>query len=719
MNSTAAPNSQEGRKPSATGVATTAADAVLKAREIAARLSSQYPIVTGLAASPVNQGIEADNPTNKRKRWGVMSSEEIDAKRPVAQLLQASFVVPPVTKRLWVNVTSEKPAAHFVAFCQSKVRQLEAQANGEALNLEVDATQEEEGETNDPTKLRLRFKGKGSTNIPPLPGVPEEPLHVFLMGPKALVDQYTPIVDDLLNEAAQAATMVEAVQAAQEAQEKAWLVTREAAYKPMSVTALLHQSSDASSNPLLALPADRLAAALLHGTAAALTEEITVPNSAVGTIIGRGGETIASIQAQTNCKLQIQKEQDIQPGQSHRIITLSANTQTAIDQCKQIIESIVHERMNKIGGTQQNSIVLHDGSTVPGDHTLLEVLVPDADVGLIIGKMGGTFVDVDTVFTSLHQCAHCLISSYVVTIKQIQDQSGASLHIPKVANADSPTVRAVQITCPNPDGANLAKRLVEDVLKTKPGYSASAFTGANHSASGPQVSIQISIPDKDVGLCIGRGGCVIKYMQGSTNTRIQIPPTVQNPGDLYRVATVHGPTMEACQQVQAMIQRIIVEQSSAGVMSGNSVTQPSVFDSSLGPYENQPGYSAEWAAYHAAQQQQLQQSQNDAAQQQNQPQNHAVPAGTNEYTEPFFRYAYYYGEEAARLYYGAWSPLVGTPNPYGINPNGIAPAPATPAVTTEPATLAPVESKETTVSASRETSQRHVSNLPAWMTKKE
>ena len=48
--------------------------------------------------------------------------------------------------------------------------------------------------------------------------------------------------------------------------------------------------------------------------------------------------------------------------------------------------------MSKLGGMQQNSIVLHDGSAVTSGHTLIEVLVPDADMGLIIGKMGGTFV---------------------------------------------------------------------------------------------------------------------------------------------------------------------------------------------------------------------------------------------------------------------------------------------------------------------------------------
>jgi hypothetical protein len=142
----------------------------------------------------------------------------------------------------------------------------------------------------------------------------------------------------------------------------------------------------------------------------------------------------------------------------------------------------------------------------------------------------------------------------------------------------------------------------------------------------------------------------------------------------------------------------------------------------------------------------------------------ATVAATNEYTEPFFRYAYYYGEEAARQYYGAWSPPVGTPNPYGVNPNGITTTPtagagAAAAVTTTATTASGTVAVETSTpdttstaaatttgtaagnqyysatetvpsnttttttddaadAMARETSRRHVSNLPAWMTKK-
>jgi far upstream element-binding protein len=373
--------------------------------------------------------------------------------------------------------------------------------------------------------------------------------------------------------------------------------------------------------------------------------------------------------------------------------------------------------------------------------------------------------------------------SLVVTIKQIQEQSGANVHVPKSANIDNPTVRTLQVTCPNLDGANLAKQLIEDVLKTKPGYGSN---GGGMNSYQSQVSLQVSVPDKDVGLCIGRGGCVIKYMQSTTQTRIQIPPTVPNPGDMYRIITVTGPSMEACQQVQSMIHRILAEQSSAGVMAGNHTLQqqqpqPSssygsqyataATTTSTGQAQiNQPGYTAEWAAYHAAQQQQQQQQQvqyhDTAAAAGATPAvaatTTATVAATNEYTEPFFRYAYYYGEEAARQYYGAWSPPVGTPNPYGVNPNGITTTPtagaaaAAAVTTTTAATVSGTAAVDTTTpdttstaaattttgnqyysatetvpsnttttttddaadAMARETSRRHVSNLPAWMTKK-
>ena len=82
-------------------------------------------------------------------------------------------------------------------------------------------------------------------------------------------------------------------------------------------------------------------------------------------------------------------------------------------------------------------------------------------------------------------------------------------------------------------------------------------------------SLEVPIPNKDVGLCIGRGGCVIKQLQSKTNTRIDIPPHPP-PGQNIREIRVTGPTQEACEMAKSYIERIVNEQSSSSVMMGTS-----------------------------------------------------------------------------------------------------------------------------------------------------
>lgn len=108
----------------------------------------------------------------------------------------------------------------------------------------------------------------------------------------------------------------------------------------------------------------------------------------------------------------------------------------------------------------------------------------------------------------------------------------------------------------------------------------------------------------------------------------------------------------------------------------------------------------------------------------------AAPAPTDPtaYYDAFWRYVQYYGEDAARAYYGAWSPPAGTPNPYaGTMPAAAtAAAPATTAATAggqqQQHQLPEHTQSQTTqqepaqdANAIADSSVRKVSNLPAWM----
>ena len=127
----------------------------------------------------------------------------------------------------------------------------------------------------------------------------------------------------------------------------------------------------------------------MHNDGEDLIEEaIHVPNGVVGFLIGRGGENISSMQARSGCKVQIQKEHELQPGQTHRVITLQAPTQESIDQCRGMIESMVNDRIRAAGGSTSAGVTpvskdVKVNEAVSAGHALVKVEVPDADVGLI------------------------------------------------------------------------------------------------------------------------------------------------------------------------------------------------------------------------------------------------------------------------------------------------------------------------------------------------
>jgi far upstream element-binding protein len=203
----------------------------------------------------------------------------------------------------------------------------------------------------------------------------------------------------------------------------------------------------------------------------------------VGFIIGRGGETITSMQARTGAKVQIQKEHELQPGQTMRIITLSAPTQEAVDQCRDIITSMVEDRVGKIGGDSSRR-----GNPAAGEpkeakvqaaldqgHVLQTVLVPDVDVGLIIGKAG-------------------------TTIQDIQNRTGASIQIPQTANTTTQSngvaMRTVSITHPTEAGAQEAVTMISAIMASKKsihpptGMSTAAASGGG---GGPPTTIHIMV----------------------------------------------------------------------------------------------------------------------------------------------------------------------------------------------------------------------------------
>eukprot|EP00548_Thalassiothrix_antarctica_P011677 CAMPEP_0194160566 /NCGR_PEP_ID=MMETSP0152-20130528/78458_1 /TAXON_ID=1049557 /ORGANISM="Thalassiothrix antarctica, Strain L6-D1" /LENGTH=773 /DNA_ID=CAMNT_0038870265 /DNA_START=50 /DNA_END=2371 /DNA_ORIENTATION=+ len=770
-----------------------AEDALAKAKAIAARLSGSgsndfennsanaTPSPATVNALDVAKAAEAAlagisnaaaavATTTKRKRWDDPQQQQDDLAKKLKGDDEPDAAAVAASRRVWIS-TKAKPGGHFRLYWEEHAASIANQISSGDVHLEL--------------------KGRGSSATAALPGIPEEPLHLLIRAPSMeRVEAAEPLVEQLF--VMKAENMEETLEddsTNASSQQQVIAADPTKGYRPAPVASLIHNVNNGGG---------------MDDGGEMLEEKIGVPNGLVGFIIGRGGESISSMQARTGAKVQIQREAEMAPGATQREITICSVTVEAIAACRAIIERMVQDRTNSTNQAQQRYSNNNNGpgsssqevrlqQAVEAGHALLKVAVPNTDVGLIIGKAG-------------------------TTIKSIQDRSGANIQIPQSGDIDNPSIRTVSITHPHGEGAQLAKQMIQDILGSKRNQV-------------PHVTIQVDIPDKDVGMCIGRCGCVIREMQNQTGTKIQIP-SVSTPGQPSRIATVFGPS-DGCDHVKQMIERIVLEQSSQSVMSGQQQQQLDAYgqfnpqqqqqqqqvpnnmygqqqqhhqqqqqqqqgvygyqqqhhqQQQQQQYQQQPqtqhnaysvgqqvgqqqqqqqqaqDYSKEWAAYYAAQNTAAAQTaavQTAVAQTAVAVQNatqintvetaaasnmHSVVASSqgtavatgqetaDTYHEQFHRYAYYYGEEAARKYYGAWSPQQGTPNPYGTNPNGItappqsqAPAPAAAAATaisaanniaasvaaaTNVAALAPV-------AAPRDSGRRGVSNLPAWMTAKQ
>lgn len=427
--------------------ATSAEEALARAKAIAAKL----------AGGSTTTGAAAATTTAKRSRWGVTPEDD-----PVPKKAK-TVAEEKVSKRLWISTTEERPTAHFRAYLQRQFPALLSQINA----------------TKDDHLCAIELQGRGSGGKPPLPGMPLEPLHILLEGTSRQLSQAEPLVENLLQDAEEAPIEEQAIQEEKEAEEnKKYAIVAVApanggtgslsSYRPASVALLIGQANNPDAHDA-------------HNNGRPWIEtSINVPTGLVGFIIGKGGENVARIQAQTGARLQIQRETELQPGQTHREISISAPDEGAAEECKRFIENIVADKTRQMGGGSgggggggfggpaRDKDAARVQEAVAAGHEHVVVKVPDADVGLVIGKAGAT-------------------------IKSLQDRSGASIQV--LPNSDSDGMRTVNVTHPHPDGARQAKAMIEDILQSK---------AQKFQDPGQQTTVQVMIPDSDVGLCIGR-----------------------------------------------------------------------------------------------------------------------------------------------------------------------------------------------------------------------
>ena len=174
------------------------------------------------------------------------------------------------------------------------------------------------------------------------------------------------------------------------------------------------------------------------------SEEMYVPNSMVGTIIGRGGEKIRELQIMSGASIQMQREIEMEPGQEGRRLTMRGSKEN-IEKAKELIQQTMEEskrenelrRMRRSGSQNQAD----RKQTLRGGPIHRKVRILDNTVGAVIGRG--------------------------VTINQINAVSGAFVNIPKEPDVSDARYRTVTICGPTEQSCQIAQDEMVKVLQQR------------------------------------------------------------------------------------------------------------------------------------------------------------------------------------------------------------------------------------------------------------
>ncbi|CAL3973471.1 hypothetical protein PZA11_005702 [Diplocarpon coronariae] len=257
-------------------------------------------------------------------------------------------------------------------------------------------------------------------------------------------------------------------------------------------------------------------------------ESISIESNLVGLIIGRQGENMRRVEAETGCRVQfVTGQDDSVPYRECKITGLGANRAKAKAEINRIIDdSGMAANARAAAERAQDTPLVRGSSHQPAlrdGEDSMQIMVPDRTVGLIIGRGGET-------------------------IRDLQERSGCHVNIvgeQKSVNGLRP-VNLIGSREAAAHAKDLIMEIVESDSKTgskepgpparaagrDAGFGGGGYGGAPGGAGGDSNNDSIFVPSEAVGMIIGKGGETIKDIQSSTGCKINVSP--KQPGETDR-----------------------------------------------------------------------------------------------------------------------------------------------------------------------------------------
>uniref|UniRef100_A0A3Q0R9C5 K Homology domain-containing protein n=1 Tax=Amphilophus citrinellus TaxID=61819 RepID=A0A3Q0R9C5_AMPCI len=273
------------------------------------------------------------------------------------------------------------------------------------------------------------------------------------------------------------------------------------------------------------------------GDGGASVQEMLIPASKVGLVIGRGGDTIKQLQERAGVKMMMIQDGPMPTG-ADKPLRISGDPYK-VQAARELVLEVIREKDGDFRSGRSDFSARLGG-------TSLDVPVPRFAVGIVIGRNGEM-------------------------IKKIQNDAGVRIQF-KADDGISP--ERVAMVMGQPDRCQHAVHLINELIQTaqeRDGFG-SALRGGRvrgrgdwtMGSPGPLQEVTYTIPADKCGLVIGKGGETIKSINQQSGAHVELqrnPPPSTDPNT--RVFTIRG----TAQQMDLARQLIDDKIGGSGIMS--------------------------------------------------------------------------------------------------------------------------------------------------------
>uniref|UniRef100_A0A672YHW0 Far upstream element-binding protein 3-like n=1 Tax=Sphaeramia orbicularis TaxID=375764 RepID=A0A672YHW0_9TELE len=273
------------------------------------------------------------------------------------------------------------------------------------------------------------------------------------------------------------------------------------------------------------------------GEGGASVQEMLIPASKVGLVIGRGGDTIKQLQERAGVKMMMIQDGPMPTG-ADKPLRISGDPYK-VQAARELVLEVIREKDGDFRSGRNDFTARLGGAS-------LDVPVPRFAVGIVIGRNGEM-------------------------IKKIQNDAGVRIQF-KADDGISP--ERVAMVMGQPDRCQHAVHLINELIQTaqeRDGFGSALRSGRvrgrgdwTMGSPGPLQEVTYTIPADKCGLVIGKGGETIKSINQQSGAHVELqrnPPPSTDPNT--RVFTIRG----SAQQMDVARQLIDDKIGGSGIMS--------------------------------------------------------------------------------------------------------------------------------------------------------